>query len=123
MIPVKKLMSFTQEEKVLYKKYIELSEKSDDRSFIKVPVFWTTPICKASVVIGYEIIYSSGEKVCSKKFLVDPKENNKIVSFKKEGLSYAIILKRKKRMLLSKKTVYELIKLSYNSNSKWQYYS
>lgn len=115
---MKKLLEFTEEEKILYQRYISASEKKKRIQFIKVPVFWTIENFKATVGTSYKIIYSNGNRICSDVFDVLDKKFD-IVDYKDEGLSYAIILKKRTNGIIFEHEVSTLFRLSFNPHCKW----
>ncbi|MCD2345091.1 hypothetical protein [Clostridium guangxiense] len=118
MIPVKKLLEFTEEEQILYQRYIKASEKKKRIQFIKVPVFWVIEDFRATVGTSYKIIYSNGNRICSDIFdVLDNKFD--IVDYKDEGLSYAIILKKKTNGIIFEREENTLFRLSFNPHCKW----
>lgn len=122
MIEIKKQLEFTEEEKVLYKRYIKKAKTSKHVSFIKVPIMWVTETIKPYDYIAYHLVYSNGINICSEVFEVS---NNKydIVEFEDSGQSYAIIYRYKRIGMLFCSERAELFKLHFNPHSRWSEYN
>jgi len=122
VIPVKELLQFTEEEQILYQRYIKASKRKKRIQFIKVPVFWVIEDFKAIVGTSYKIIYSNGNSICKDVFDVLDKKFD-IVDYKDEGLSYAIILKKRTNGTIFQREENTLFRLSFNPHCKWNMFS
>lgn len=122
MVEPKKQLEFTDEEKILYKRYIKRAKNDKHVIFIKVPIFWITETIKPYDCIAYHLIYSDGDNVCSEVFEIS---NNKydVVDFEDSGQSYAIIYKCNKRGMFFTNERAELFKLHFNPHFKWSEYN
>ena len=117
MIPVKKLLKFTEEEKILYERYIRKSQKNNI-TFIKVPVFLVFENFKLNIT-SLKLIYSDGKSI--QKDVFDVYENKfDVIEYKEDGLSYAVIYKKKTAGIIFENEVKKLFKLSFNPYSQWK---
>lgn len=118
MIPIKKQLKFTPEEKILYQRYIKASEKNKRITFIKVPVFWMNEICDSFNLVKYRLIYSNGIEVKSEIFEIDNSKYD-VIDYKDTGLSFAVIYKKKTSGIIFENEIKQLFKLSFNPYCQW----
>ncbi|PJI06568.1 MULTISPECIES: hypothetical protein [Clostridium] len=120
MISVKKLLGFTPEEKILYERYIRKSQKNNNITFVKVPVFWMDEICDSFNLVKYRLIYSNGIEVKSEIFEID--NSYDVIDYKDTGLSFAVIYKKKTSGIIFENEINQLFKLSFNPHCQWMYF-
>lgn len=116
MIDVKKKLAFTEEEQILYKRYIELSKKNEKIKFIKVPVFWVFENFNSSGT-SLRLIYSDGNSI--QRDIFDICRKFEVIDYKESGLSYAIIYKRVTHGIIFESEINQLFKLAFNPLCQW----
>lgn len=122
MIEPKRKLEFTNEEKILYRRYIKKAQKDRHVTFIKVPIFWATETIKPYNSIAYHLIYSNGNNVCSEVFEISNSKYD-VVDFEDTGQSYAVIYKCKKKGIFFTNDRAELFKLHFNPHCRWSEYN
>lgn len=120
MILIKRQLEFTEEEKILYKRFIKKASKNERVMFIKVPIFLASEIYDSPGYTKYRIVYSDGIKISREIFEIDNKKYNDIIDFKENGPSYAVIFKKKTHGFIFEDTISKLFKLSLNPYCKWE---